>query len=536
MKKTVLLFVILLIYTTLTGQNRNLINKTPDIIFDGETLMGSDTIDYRLGYFVDGAGDINNDGYDDLVLAAPGFNFDRGKLLVLYGQDSTSGTIAPTHLPGNDYYDELGYRVSKAGDINGDGYADIIAGAVKYNNFQGKALVYYGSAAGIADSTVLTVNSDSCHFGCAVGGGGDFNGDGFDDIIVGAIHFGELNGKAFLFLGNSNGIETAPAMTLSIPGGRQNLFGWSVAFAGDVNNDGFDDLLVGAVKSNSFTGKMFLFLGGSVLDSLPDFVFTGENEIDQLGWDVSGAGDIDNDGYDDFMVSATYFDDSTGRVYVFKGAESFQPGYAPAIVLTGDNTDEYFGRSIRCAGDVNADGYDDIIIGIMRYENYTGKAYLFLGNENFDLYPEIKLYGETTMNYFGKSLSGAGDFNGDGVDDIIVGAWKYNQWRGRAYLYLGSSLITSSGMQNKVFPEVTISPVPFRTKTSIHIINLPNRKTEVSIYNMQGVKIETLFNGYPKSSTLSLTWYVSDENISKGTYICIVKTENYLKEFKLIYR
>jgi len=174
-------------------------------------------------------------------------------------------------IESNQAYAYLGYSVSNAGDINGDGYADIIVGAYQYDNGQtdeGAAFVYFGSSTGLnLTPTMLEVNQGSARFGTSVSGAGDINGDGYADIIVGAYQYdnGETNeGAAFVYFGSSSGLNPTPTMLEGNQAGA--LFGVSVSGAGDINGDGYADIIVGAYQyDNGQTdeGAAFVYFGSS---------------------------------------------------------------------------------------------------------------------------------------------------------------------------------------------------------------------------------------------------------------------------------
>jgi len=314
------------------------------------------------------------------------------------------------------YDDRFGAAVSDAGDVNGDGYADIIIGA-PYSSSNGRAFVYSG-----ADNSVLHTLDGSTSlstFGRSVSGAGDVNNDGYADLIVGAPNerkdgfidagaarvFSGVDGSLlYVFYGDVDGDE----------------FGFSVSGAGDVNNDGYDDMVVGAFKSEFLipnnmsvgSARVFSGLDGSVLHYV-----IGEPSARELGWDVSGAGDVNADGYADFMASTTRYLNNVGLVHIYSGANG-------SVLYThyGDATNNRFGVAVSDAGDVNADGYDDVIIGGSGDINggmSNGLARVFSGFDGSVLY---QYNADDGWDYFGQSVSGAGDVNGDGYADFMVGA------------------------------------------------------------------------------------------------------------------
>ena len=272
-------------------------------------------------------------------------------------------------------------------------------------------------------------------FGWSVASAGDVNNDGFDDLIVGALFNdagGTDAGRAYVFSG-LNG-DTIYVFTGEAAG---DFFG-RVASAGDVDNDGFDDIIVGAYGNDAGgtqAGRAYVF-SGQTGDTI--YVFTGEAAGDRFGLSVASAGDVDNDGFDDLIVGA-YLNDAggtdAGRAYVFSG----QTGDT-IYVFTGEAANDEFGISVASAGDVNNDGFYDLIVGARLNDaggNRAGRAYVFSGQSGDTIYV---FTGEAAFDWFGGSVASAGDVNNDGFDDLIVGA-QFNDGggtaAGRAYVFSG---------------------------------------------------------------------------------------------------
>ncbi len=396
-------------------------------------IMEGESSGCRFGYYVNRAGDVNGDGYDDIIVGATGYNSDQGRAYIYLGgnpMDNIPDLVLTGEQPGT----EFGYSVSTAGDINNDGYDDIIVGAVSYNSKQGRAYIYLGGANmdSIPDM-VLTGETIDNRFGRSVCTAGDVNGDGYDDVIIGAYFYNSITGKVYIYYGGApmDGIADV-TMTTSDPFSQ---LGYSVSTAGDVNGDGYDDVIVGANRYNNYQGCTFVYYGGQHMDNIADMVFTGEHAGDDFGWSVSSAGDVNNDGFSDIFVGACYYESNRGKAYIYYGGTKMDN--IVDITFTGETTDNYLGRAVNTAGDFNNDGYDDMIIGASRYNDYQGRAYLYYGSNVPASGVFITMTGEQTKNYFGKSLSSAGDVNNDGYDDIIIGAWRYNNDSGRVYLYYG---------------------------------------------------------------------------------------------------
>ncbi|NOX19613.1 MAG: hypothetical protein GXO87_15200 [Chlorobi bacterium] len=400
---------------------------------------GMNAGDY-FGYSVSNAGDVNGDGYDDVIIGAYGYSSNKGRAYIFFGGAIVdhSADVLLTGATAGDYF---GISVSYAGDVNGDGYDDVIVGAYGYSSYTGKAYIFYGgSAMNTTADVTLTGENTGDYFGASVSNADDVNGDGYDDVIVGASGYVSNTGRAYIFYGGATMNTTADVTSTGESAG--DYFGISVSNAGDVSGDGYDDVIVGAYSNNGNTGKAYIYYGGAAMDNTADVTMTGEATNDYYGYSVSSAGDVNGDGYADVIVGA-YGNDTNGadagRAYLYNGGSTMDN--ASDLTITGEAANNNFGSAVSSAGDVNGDGYDDIIVGAYGYDSNTGKTYVFFGGSSMDNIPDIMNDGKTTGDYFGESVSVVGDMNGDGYDDFIVGA-RLNDTNGadagRAYLYRNS--------------------------------------------------------------------------------------------------
>jgi FG-GAP repeat protein len=301
------------------------------------------------------------------------------------------------------------------------------------------------------------------------------NGDGYDDVIVGAPHFddGQTDeGGAWVFLGSATGLSQTPAWSAESDQ-QGSLFGRWVGSAGDVNGDGYDDVIVGAHfydDDQPNEGRAFVYDGSANgLSSTPDWIADGNQANAWFGRAVSSAGDVNHDGYDDVIVGAPKFDNdqaNEGRAFGFYGSPAgLSP--TPNWIAEADQADAWYGRRVSRAGDVNADGYDDVIIAAPNYDTANpdgGKVFIYYGSSaGLEQAPAWTPQLDQDHAWFGRSVSTAGDVNGDGFDDVIIGAPQYDDGQkdeGAAWVFEGSA----EGLGERVLTSLRPNGTPQRAE------------------------------------------------------------------------
>lgn len=484
---------------------------------NGFVISGLNASD-ALGATVSQAGDINNDGLDDVIIGAPdNSSFDEvgpGTSYVIFGsREPFNAQFDLTNLNGQNGFvltgsleNNIGSALSNAGDLNGDGIDDLVLGAKNVSEQENSdavaGYVVYGQANGFDATFDLTDFTDQDGFLLqglnadlevkAVSSAGDVNNDGLNDIIIGAdagIFEEEIAGKSYVVFGSPDGFGASinlanlngdNGFTITAPGADIDT-GHAVSGIGDINNDGIDDIITGGItRPRGVNGEEsvahVLFGSEDGFEATIDLSNLDENQGFALpdGGYVNGAGDVNGDGIDDFIVSEEAFNPPSpgvffpGNHYVIFGSEQgFEQNFDFAD-LDGSNGFSFpfnrtrsVGQPVSGVGDINADGIDDLILGTLNdfvFRTFDKqKSYVILGSRDgfaaniqpADVYflDGFELEAPIPNGNFGQATSGAGDFNGDGYDDFIVGAPAVdigNQENvGQSYLIFGQQDFTA---------------------------------------------------------------------------------------------
>jgi hypothetical protein len=408
MKYTLLL---LLAYTAL-----NPLASSQELLY---RFDGSGANDY-LGKTTACAGDVNNDGFDDIIVGAPEADVlasNDGEAIVFSGAD---GTIL-YRMNGSATNDQFGYSVCSTGDINKDGYADFAVGA-PYDDDNGTDSGSVWVYSGINGDVLFSHNGDSSGalFGWCLDGDEDLNQDGYPDWVVGAPGDDYIRSYSGRF-GTS---------FFKVTG---SYYAGSIALRGDINGDTYQDIIVGSDSDRYGAVEVLSGLQGSVL-----YQYSREADYDYFGSDVDGAGDIDNDGLDDFMIGARHRSSNgsdSGQVYFYSGATGDL-----IDTINGNSASDYFGWSLANVGDIDGDTYDDYLIGAP-YDDPngadSGSVDLYSGKDRMLLF---RFQGPRGGDKLGWSVAAGGDLNNDGQLDLLFGAAHYDSFHsnsGAAFAHSG---------------------------------------------------------------------------------------------------
>jgi hypothetical protein len=429
------------------------------------TSSGVTTGDVRFGEAVSASGDVNGDGYYDLVVGAPDFDFsfvageaNEGAVLLYLGASDfithASGTLDNSNgrLEPNVDGSHLGAEVAIARDVNGDGFADILALAPGKNTGTPAAMVKLFAGASGLTPALTEIWSPS--FGSEIltsGLAGDVNGDGLADVLVGRPYSQDLThvGQMEVYFGRKGAApSTVPSKVRLVPSTTSIEFvGTRVATAGDVNGDGYADLVTTAQTSPFTQEFVFVYDGGGDPTSLTaGFAAFGDQDSvapiqDGTGFGIgaTSAGDVNGDGFSDFIVGQPFFanpDANEGRFQVLLGSGCF-PSCGPTVVAVppnweGSQAGAQQGWSVAGAGDVNGDGYGDVVVGAPGFDGIAfphvsvtdaGRMELYLGGPGgVATVRSFQVVGAAAGDHLGYKVAGAGDVNGDGLGDVLVSA------------------------------------------------------------------------------------------------------------------
>jgi hypothetical protein len=480
--------------------------KAQDSLYLVGTITGESTNNRITD--VRGIGDVNGDGYGDFIIATR-TESKYGIVKLYFGSENLD--LTPDiifHYPGKDEYHDLGTGYG-IGDVNGDGYDDfVIAGCFSFY-CKGKVFLFYGAET-IDTIPVAEFNEPwvQDNFGQPTVGIGDINKDGFDDFIIGSP-YNWTNGMGYAYLfwgGDTISFNRCDTLRGYFDGDQ---FGISAANIGDINNDGFDDLAIGA-PNEAFpdSGKIYIYYGGDKMDDKSDTVLNGGS--------VFNVGDINGDGFSDFITSYP--------INIYFGSDN-SGGLNPTLLNSGA-----FGSSISLDGDLNNDGFSDILMGAESYINkqgiMVGAACVYLGSNKLDSIPNFIMEGETKWGQFGMQV-GYCDINGDRYDDILIFAPNYPNTenpQGRVYIYSYKKFTGIKDHKENLpnsFKLYQNYPNPFNPTTTIRYSIPQQEEITLKIYDPLGRFITTLINERKQAGEYEVQFNL--ENLPSGIYFYRLK-------------
>jgi hypothetical protein len=469
--------------------------------------------DSEFGKYVVSTGDQNSDGYDDILVSAFGEN-----CVYLYYGGNPMDTI-PDMVFTEPVENEYGTLPLELKDLNGDGYVDIVIGAayseIFYPGSSPKVYVYFGGAILDTEEDLILMPDDLSVFPATCFGQymseGDFNGDGYNDVVISATNYDLdiIHGKIFVFYGGPNLDDICDYSVTALPNSIHSL-GQYISCSGDVNDDGYDDIFCRGYYTGAGgqTGRM-LFLGSTNPDTVPDWIITG---CATPGFWAGGSfilPDINGDEFDELIIGAD--GPYSNNAYIFLGSENMDTLWDSR--LDGNGTHMY---GVTYLGDVNADGWPDVATG----DIYTGIVNIFflcpeIGVEkDWDLMFQYQGFGWRNMRY-------AGDVNGDGVDDFMLGSCGevLPVLRGEVFIYSDTSLSTVKPQVQLSIPKFELYqnyPNPFNSATALRFELLDVSPYELVIYNIIGNEVWRLGTRNSQLGTNEVVW--NAEGLPSGVY------------------
>lgn len=501
------------------------------------TFTGKSELYGRIGWNFGGIGDMNRDGEKDFVIAyAGGYkneNYNKyvpGFIELYYGSDDIIN-IKPVHVfPGEVY--------SPVGDINKDGFDDLLIGELDTTILPIKVYCFKLYLGGKVPDTIphfiywppyghneAFIRTDRL---------GDINGDGYNDFAIASkYNWSDGKGRVYIFFGGDK-IPSQPAITLGNPVNDTTRFkggfGSSVTGIGDINSDGIDDFLVGGDLNGIDSARVYVYLGGRKLRDQPDFILKdpGKNEKNNFGHEVKFAGDINNDGRNEFIIACML------NIYIYFGLDSVLSISAMKYGDTG-----YIG--VGTGGDINGDGYNDFLMSNTNHLNESGvmvgEACVFFGSGIIDTTEKFRMEGWGKWLEFGKYMSIVGDINGDGYDEVFICEYSWPDFDkpiGRLHLYQYKKLTAVDNRDNKIqkYSLYQNYPNPFNNETLISYLIKEHGMVCIKIYDILGRDILTIVNEEKQAGQYSAKF--SSGHLPSGTYMYRITINGYSSVRKLV--
>lgn len=518
MRRHQTVFCVLAFVSALTG-----IVVGQDSLYLVGTLVGESYAKRITG--VKGVGDVNGDGYDDFMVS-----IGQNSVRLYFGTPKLD--LVPDvsfAYPGKETLTSFG-GCAEIGDVNDDGYDDfLLSGSYADGGFgKGKVFLYLG---GSQIDTIPTKEFSEPWiqdwFGHTIEGVGDINNDGYDDFIIGSpYNWSDERGRVYLYLGGDS-ISDSRSMTFAT-GNVGDRFGRSVANIGDLNGDGFDDVAISALIQNGDSGKVYVFFGGNLLDTIPDTILTSGHSDYDFGRIIENVGDCNRDTFTEFCIAG-------GRnVYLHENKDTMLTINCEVLGIGG-----YVNLESSC--DINNDGYSDFVVGNTNHRNSSGVmvggAYIYLGKNTIDTVFRFILEGENKWDEYSRIMTTA-DVNHDGFHELFVMAPNfpdYNNPLGKVYIYSYKQItggVAHGESVPKQFDLCQNYPNPFNARTNIVYAVGSSQSISLKVYDVLGREIQSLSNGSQEPGAHTVEFDAI--GLSSGTYIYRFQTKDCILQKKMV--
>ena len=477
------------------------VNAQPLDIRLAKIYIGENGGDF-FGAGMGAAGDINGDGYADFMIGARlwiGGDTSLGRVYIYLGGDSIPDEPALT-MNLNVREGGFGYELGGVGDLNGDGYDDYAISSGGIIDNQGAVRLYWGGdTLSTVPFAVLRGSQDRELFGATITGG-DFNSDGYRDLVIAAPSSGSRGtlGRVFVYFG-SDSFDTIPDWSTGTNVDEMR-YGNTLS-TGDLNGDGIGDLIIGEQDGSADSTVVHIFYGGADFDTLVDVRIINR---DDRWYDT---GDITGDGIDDLVL----WDRVTETHAVFYGGAGFDN-------LPDDHFD--FDAHTVSVGHFDRDGIKDVVMG----NSFSNRVRIYRGGFPIDKTPDWETREGDFLSAYGHPVLSLGDINGDGANDFLVSeifGGPSDNSEGQVYLYLGDSAFVISAEPDKpILPTSYLTlqayPNPFNASTTIKY-SIPSKSlVRLDIYNIRGELIETLTDRVHEAGEYRVTF--DGNRLSSGIY------------------